>query len=53
MNHIPDISITSSDLVPTVVREEMMPLCLGREGDWGQRGFSKLICHACVLEPDP
>lgn len=55
MNHVPDIYMTSSDLVPAVVRKEMTFLCLGalREGDWQPGGSSRLTCHAFVPEPDP
>lgn len=54
MNHIPDISMTSSDL-PAAVRKETLFSCPGalREGDWGPGASLKRICHACVPGPDP
>lgn len=55
MNHNPDIFLTSSDLVPAAVWEEVMVFCLGarRGGEWGPEGSSKLIYHVCVPALDP
>lgn len=56
MNHKPGIFMTVSDLVPAVVREEVMVFCLGAlrgGGEWGQGSSSKLMYHVCVPAPDP